>query len=702
MVHSYGRHILLGSVSGLVLAATASGAAAQQSGTSVATVLEPITVISTKTPHTLDEVPANVTVIDSDAIESRAPGKIDDLLRDLPGVDMQGGPRRVGQDVNIRGFGGQRVVVTLDGARQNFAAGHKGRFFVEPDLLREVEVLRGSASALHGSGAIGGVVAMETKDAADYLDPGKTYGFSTKLGYSSVAREPLFSQTLFGRPDERLDLLANFSYRDGGTLQQGGGRELPYSAERMRNGFFKGTLRPAENHSVSLSVTRFIQDGIHPTNPDEEPNLGSQARNPIVDRETEMTTMSLTYRYDNPATPLFSPTLKLYRNDLSVTEDRQIIADGDSARLDQTDLETWGFDLYNTARFQTGALGHALTFGVEHYTDEQTGSRNGAARSTYPNGKAMVTGLYLQDEIALTDTLTLTPAVRYDRYENESSAAADADDSRVSPSLAASWQAQDWATLFGSYSYGFRAPNPTEMYVSGTHFAFNQFIPNPDLRPEKTKTAELGFKLKFDDVVSPRDQMRFNATYFHTKAEDFIETRVTVADAIVAFPPFVIPGAGGTSTNVNLPRAEIDGVELEWRYDSPFAFAGAAYSRIRGENKETGLPVDSIPADKLVTYVGAKLPQYDLRFGVKSEFAAEQHRVSGVNDNPTEGGTPPTDGYAVHGLFVTWMPSHQWLQGFRVDAGVENIFDQTYRRHLQTLYEEGRDFRLAVSYTASF
>ena len=86
--------------------------------------LDPITVTSTKTAQPADEVSSNVSVITNEEIESRNPAKIDDLLRELPGVDMQGGPRRIGQDINIRGFGGQRVVTTLDGARQNFDAGH--------------------------------------------------------------------------------------------------------------------------------------------------------------------------------------------------------------------------------------------------------------------------------------------------------------------------------------------------------------------------------------------------------------------------------------------------------------------------------------------------------------------------------------------------------------------------------------------------
>jgi hemoglobin/transferrin/lactoferrin receptor protein len=160
-------------------------------------------------------------VITNEQIELRNPAKLDDLLRELPGVDMQGGPRRVSQDINIRGFGGQRVVTTLDGARQNFDAGHKGRFFLDPDLLREVEVVRGSNSALHGSGAIGGVVSMETKNASDFLRGPETFGFRAKYGFSTVNNEPYYSAGAFGRVGDKVDVVGNISFRDSIFLVRG-------------------------------------------------------------------------------------------------------------------------------------------------------------------------------------------------------------------------------------------------------------------------------------------------------------------------------------------------------------------------------------------------------------------------------------------------------------------------------------------------
>lgn len=671
--------------------------AQQQVAQSAPVLLNPVTVTATKTERSADQVPANVTVIDLEKIESRSPSKMEDLFRDLPGVEMQGGPRRVGQDINIRGFDGQRVVTTLDGARQNFDAGHKGRFFIDPDLLRSVEVVRGGNSALHGSGAIGGVVAMETKNAEDFLLAGQTAGFRTKFGYSSAANEPLYSVGAFARPDERIDVLANFSYRNSGTLEQGGGRELPYSAEEIGNGLFKTTLRPNEFNRLSLSVIHFNGTGLQPTNPDTSQNLTS---NPVVDRDTKMTTLAANYSYSNPSQPLFNPTLKLYRNELEVSENRVIPAT--PTRIDDSTLNTHGFDVYNTARFGTGPLDHAVTAGIDFFKDSQEGTRTAsgvtAPRSTFPTAEGQVTGYYIQDELTLLPGLVLTPTLRYDVYERESATIQDFEENAFSPKLGATWQALPWMGLYASYGKAFRAPSMTEAFVAGTHFGggpfFNEFIANPDLRPEKTTTAEGGLRFKFDDVATAGDQLRLNTTYFHTKAKDLIELIVTTSG-----------GAGGlgTSTNINTPRATIKGFEAELQYDTPFAFASIGASRIRGDNDETGLPLDSIPADKAIVVLGGKLPDYDLRFGWRGEFVAAQDRVSGVNTTAgVEASVVPTGGYVVHGIFMSWLPMQDWLQGFRVDAGIENMFDRTYRRHLSNLYDEGRDYRIAVSYTKGF
>jgi outer membrane receptor protein involved in Fe transport len=180
--------------------------------------LEVLTVTATKTERSAFEVPASVSIIGPERIESEQPQSIGDLLEELPNVELLSGPRRIGETANIRGFDEERIVTTIDGARQNFNIGHQGRFFIEPDLLKHVEVYRGTNSALYGSGAIGGVIALTTKDASDFLDPGERGGARLKGGFQDVNDEWLGSVAAYGRIAKDIEYLGNVTYRASSDL----------------------------------------------------------------------------------------------------------------------------------------------------------------------------------------------------------------------------------------------------------------------------------------------------------------------------------------------------------------------------------------------------------------------------------------------------------------------------------------------------
>jgi hemoglobin/transferrin/lactoferrin receptor protein len=636
-----------------------------------ATPLEPVTTIGTKTERTRDEIPNAVTIVGPEEIERRNPSKVDDLINDIPGVEMIGGPRRAGQDLSIRGFEGTRVVTIIDGARSNFDAGHKGRIFNDPDLLKQVEVLKGPASALRGTGAVGGVVSLTTKDAADFLEPGESYAFRGKYGYSSAARENLYSATHAGRPASYFDYLANYTYRPGGTIRTGGGGELVNSAEDLRTGLFKVGINPAENHRIGLSH-QLVRDYANvPLAVDSSTTSTNYATRHLVENHTS----TLSYGYRNPEGGWLNPNMTVYENKFHVSD--QYNPTSTTTRTDVTDLLTTGFDIYNTSRFD-GFGSHAVTYGVEYFRDDQVGYRNGSLRDAYPRSNRDVYGYYIQDEITF-GAISLIPGVRYDQYEQVNDTTAARPESKASPKLGAIWRALPWMSVVGSYAQGFRAPSLTELYIGGTAGP-HTFVANPDLKPEKTETYEGGLRFKFDNVAAARDTLRLSGTVFYTRAEDFI-------DAVTS---------GTTITYRNITRASIDGAEAEAMYDMPRVFAGLGVSRVRGHNDATGQHVSSMPADKLTVTGGGKVPEYDMVYGLRSRFYARQSRIDSTST------TLETGGYAVHGIFASWLPSHERLSGLRLDVGIDNLFDKLYRRHGTALYEEGRDYHGAVSYTVKF
>lgn len=646
--------------------------------------LEGVTATATKTARDPFDVDASVSIVDRERIEATQASNLADLLADLPNVDIAGGPRVIGQRVVIRGLSDNRILFVIDGARQNYDRAHDSRILIDPDLFKQVEVLRGPASALWGSGALGGVISFTTKDAADLLAPGQTFGARLKLGYQDVNAQPQASAAVYGRAGDRLDYLLDLSYRNADDTELGDGSTLEHSAFDSLAGLAKLTWTPAPFHSLSGSLQTFNYDGEVPSNAQ---TAGVAAD--LVDRLTTQRNTLLRYRYDNPDDARLRPTVVLYHN---VTDsDEQRLADG---RRDQTQLETTGLDARNNMSFgQAGSLGQTLTYGFDYYRNQASATRDGAPRDSYPDAQAGVLGFYAQDEIVIGDRWLITPGLRWDRYHSESDtgAADDQDDSELSKKLGLGVRVASWVSLHAAYNEAFRAPDLTELFVSGTHFTCgpgcaNLFAPNPNLQPEKAKNKEISARLRRDNLFATGDQGRFRATYFRNNVDDFI-------DSIVIFSPRPVPGnpgPGGVTTNQNVRDAELTGFEVELAYDAPGWYAGLAYSQTRGDNAETGEPLSDIPADSWIVQVAFRFPTQQLTLGGQTQIVADQNRV------PVGG--EPTDGYTVHNLNLNWVPQQGAFKGLRVDAGIDNLTDVDYRQHLSLLQAPGRNLKASLSY----
>lgn len=631
--------------------------------------LDEITITATRTPRQAIEVPAAISVVGREEILRRQAQSLDDLLRDVPSVELSGGPRTTAEQPSIRGLGDERIVIRLDGARQNFQAGHKGRTFLDPTLLKQVDVLRGPASALYGSGALGGVIAVATKDAADLLREGRRAGGQARLSYQDNGDEFLASLTGYAAPVDGIGLLASGTWRTSEDSETGSGLTIPYSGDDLLSGLVKADWAPAAGHRVRLSWQGYSNDQILPSAPD------TTDLSILVDRVTRQDTVNLSY--EGVAGPLVDLRGAVYWTRTDLEEDRV-----DRPRLDRTELETIGVDLANTSRFTAGPAEVALTYGVEAYRDEQKGTRDGGPRPQFPDAESEVVGLFAQAETIFAERFTLTPAVRWDSFDQSATGQASRTDSEVSPSLRAAFEATGWLTLFAGYSTAFRAPSLTELYNSGLHFPGvcpipgrpcvipnNFFVPNPALGPERGATIEIGANLAFDDVLLERDRLLLKGALFRNDVEDFIEQAVLIPQ--------------GRTVRRNVQEARIEGIELEVVYDGLAWFGSAAASVLRGTDENTGRALDDIPADRLVLTVGRAWKDQGLTAGWRATLADAQDRVNLAQ---------PTAGYVLHDLFVTWRP----VEALRLDLGVDNLFDKAYRRHLSSIPERGRTLKAAA------
>ena len=666
---------------------------AVNSGTSGPTLqLDAITVNATKTDRLAIDSPESVSVIDLEKIESTIPNSLGDLLEDIPGVEMGGGPRGLDEQPNIRGLGGNRVLIRVDGARKSFDAGHRGRAFVDPELLRQVDVVRGPASTIHGAGALGGVIAFETKRADDFLEDGDLFGFRLKQGWLSNSDGWLQSYTAFGKHQDDIDGLVSLSFRNtadvglsddvttssinGTTRNQG---RLPNSADDLQSALLKTTITAFEDQTITLAYNRFRNDARAFTTPD----VTFASTTVDVDRLTAEDSVSLKYEYASPENAWLNPTATLYLSNTEVDEDRI-----GNPRHEDRDTLTFGLDAYNESYLTVlGSVESTLIYGIEVFQDQQSGAEDGAPDANFPNATGDHASAYIQAENDIGSHWTVTAGVRLDYYNLELDDGTLAqEDASLSPKLGVTYRPARWLALHGLYAEAFRAPSLTELFVSGVHFAVppfitNVFIPNPNLEPEKGRSFETGVGMSFDDLITAGDGFRGKATAFRTYYDNFIEQTVNAT----------------TTTTDNIPDAHISGFEVEMEYVTRMPFVRLGYHQYRGKNDTQDISLNDIPADTLFVDVGSRFPALGVTAGARVEMAEEQNRF---------GGESRSAGYTVVDLYSSWVPDERvaggYLDGFRLDLAVDNLLDKNYQRHLSNLPEEGVNYKASISYTATF
>lgn len=676
-------------------AACAQTSGEQQGGPGGYTSLDPITIFATLSPMASFDYPGQVTVIDRERIEDLQPSSLADVFDGVPGAYVDGGPRRSGQTPIIRGNREEDVLILIDGVRQSFISGHDGRIFVEPELLKSAEIVKGPISALYGSGALGGVIALTTVDASDFLDAGETAGVRLKAGYQSVNDEYFLSSTGFMRStDGKVDALASFAYREGGDIELGDGSTLPADDE-IKSGLAKTNIQLSPDMKFTATWIHYRDNAIDPQNP-QGSNAGS-LDNPLVDRFVRSDTVLGTLAYAPADNRLIDGAVTAYWSRNAVEED-----EFDVTRLTTREVETVGVKADNRSRFDLADWGKlTLTYGGEVYRDEQTGTDSTSADGTrggVPDATADYARVFGQAEwklfnpVGLPGEFTILPGVSFDRFTNEAVGEDPFEDTAVSPKLGLAYKPVPWLLLFGNYGEAFRAPSFNELYADGVHFrvgpAVNNFIPNPDLRPQDGTTIEGGAGFEFKEVLTNGDRFSIKASYWESEVKDFISLQVNGFDDGGCFIP---PFAGCTTQFVNIANAELEGFEVEARYDIGRFYGIATYATIDGRDADTGEFLDTLQPNKFYLDFGVRVPEYWSRFGTRLTFAGDLTKV----DSEAE----ERDSYRTVDLYAVIEPMDGPFKGFRLDLAVENATDEAYEVIAAGVFEPGINFKSALTWT---
>jgi hemoglobin/transferrin/lactoferrin receptor protein len=661
--------------------------------------LDDLVVVGSKTARPLYTVAGQVTIIDRERMDRELVSRFTDIARYEPALEVDfDNARFAGTGISIRGIGGNRIAYELDGVPlpQQFDVGsfaNSARTSIDPEIVQRVEILRGPASALYGSDAIGGAVVVSTMDAADLIAPGEHSAVTARLGYFGVDASWLASSTLAYAHD-RDGILLSASVRDGNQpdnkAQSVPSDLVDYTQYQW---FGKWTRRMDHGGELRTSIDYYHRD----TDADLQAVLGfARFRNTTAilgdDRQRRD---RITVNYLLPQLDwLQHGSVMVYRqvSDTEQLTDEQRFVNGDGLQL-QRDFflrETgYGGELKGQLDFTTGSLRHLLVAGAEwdhlSLVQSRDGSQldqsNGVSSNVvlgesfplrdFPRSSIDEVGFYVQDEITLGE-LTLTPALRYDHYR----LAARTDELFIDPQrltslssdeltmrFGASWRVHRRLSVYAQFAEGFRAPPAEDINLFLDIPQFNlQAIPNPELRPERSDNFETGLRW-FGPSTS------IEAAFYYSDFDDFIESRVALGPD---------PDSGVLLfQSRNLARANIYGAEATLRQSlgvlgdalQPWSLqAGLHWAR--GENDVTGQPLNTVNPWTLVLALNWT-PRADVSVDLRLRHIARQGRT---DFSGTEFFVPPMAN--ILDITAQWQPC-DWMQW---QLGLFNLTDQRYWR----------------------
>ncbi|QPC92524.1 TonB-dependent hemoglobin/transferrin/lactoferrin family receptor [Mesorhizobium sp. INR15] len=670
------------------------------------TLLDKILVLS-RTGETAIESLASASHVGQEQLDRRMATTPNEMLLGVPGITAQADARRVSTSINIRGlqdFG--RVAVIVDGARQDFQRsdhGTQSTFYIDPELVKSVDVIRGPVANTYGSGAIGGVVFFDTKDAGDFLKPEETWAASATGRYESNGKGWTTSATGAYRLNENWDVLGNIVYRDYDNYKDGGGSTVKGTGFDVLGGLLKTTIRPTENSELKLGWTgssdswNEISGGI-PTNDLDLKQNTFTGRYNITDDAKSWLDLHINASY-NKANLEQTSLVAIPRRFDPVTGLPVVLPAGSKSTFD---IGTYSFDIWNTSRFETGGIAHELTYGGDWVGDNvKTGGTAGGDSFYTPSGKRNVSGAYIQDKLSWNWFEVIT-GLRYDSYSLKGSNTETSGD-RLSPRVTVGVSPFESAGLaglqfYGTYAEGYRSPSLTETLISGRHPAgvTFPFLPNPNLRPETGKTTEFGVNYKQNDILEAGDAFRLKAAYFNNNVDDYIGG-VTLSrfDPTAGCPSG--PGVPICFQYQNFAKAKINGFELEGVYDAGWGYAGLSASIIDGHtisNKGVQAALLTIPSSQVTAQLGLRFLEDKLTIGGEVQY----------NGKPKD--NPIAEDYTLVNAFA----SYQATDNLKIDFRADNLFDVKYANPLNILppsppsttstfaaYEPGITLKLAAT-----
>lgn len=666
--------------------------------------LREVVISGARSERALDDVPAAIDVLTEEDLDPARVQNIRDLVQELPNVSVKRAPVRfggvsgnVGRDgnagFNIRGLEGNRVLLTIDGIRVPrelnsgvFGPAAFGRDYYDLGLISRVEILRGANSALYGSDGLAGMVAMFTAEPRSLLKPGQTFGGRVGLSLDGQDETRRLGLTLAGAPSDTLQWLGSVQVGRSEALDNQG---TDYSLNSNRT-----APNPQKDRNLALLGKLVFTPGggqrhvFTAEHVDKRSDVEAYTgRTPVVaaathvgdlDGTADMVRSRLSWDARFPVTSAWADEVRTMVG-LQSSESQEVArefrplqpAATQNRVRDVTYSERTLQAVLQAEKLRTlsSTWSQKLVYGVDVSRadmDNLVTGVNGPAYETYPLQRFPKTvettsALFVQSEFA-SDRWSLIPALRYDHVALDAKTSplyplqpASLSNSALTPKLGVIWRGggERW-NLFGTLAAGFKSPSPLQLNNYFQNPLGNyETIPNPNLRPEKSRSLELGARGK-------SERFDWEAVAFTGRYKDFIEDLVTVQTT----PRLQFQ-------SVNRQSVTLRGFELKGSARlSASTSLRAAYGQTRGTDTSTGLPLNSVNPARLVLGVDQRVGDWSLGASLIHSLRKSAEDI----DTTAAANQFATPAYTTLDLRATW----QMTRSTRLSAAVHNLTDRKY------------------------
>lgn len=606
------------------------------------------------------ETPASIEVITADDIARKGAASLGQAFTGEPGLSATSDGA---QNMNpvVRGLKKESLVLMVDGMRLNSAQPYGAiGSFVSLGLAERVEVLKGPASVLYGSGALGGAVNVLLPQAR--FDS----GVSGRLGLGAATGDRSLSATgvvNWSGGDHALMLGAAAS--DHGDYRAGGERidRTGYKNDALI-GQYRYRIDGAQQIRLSLQREE-MRDLWYPgsTQPNANAQIGSTTvHSPKQSREL------VEIGYSNKGSGPVNYDVRLYQQNAN----RKIYAWANGPLQRETTMTDVSFDTTGLDARADWALNeqHLISFGFNGWRMTASPDRrmfnagNYVPNNPFADGRVQAAGVYVQDDMRF-GKLGVVAGLRYDRVSGDAASINNGtvttglkrSDGAVSGALGAIYEVSPLLRPYASFSRGFRPGEMRERFEASPRGDGYLYIGNPQIEPEIAQQIELGIK-------GQSSELEWFAAAYRNRITDYITGR----------------GTGQTQNGlpvrqtINLGSVRISGVELgaRWQFMRE-QWVGLGYSRLRGRNNDYNEPLYQMPADELtVSWEGRVAAGWTADARVR--HVRRQDRVATVFARGLE---DPTPGFTTLDIGATWKHGpHQ------VRLAVTNLTDRKYHEHL--------------------